>query len=137
MKPVLQDALKYPHRLAELDPTLTAKVNQARQLLLEVDLELSELLPMMRTAIHSGIQDVRKAIITTPITITKGDITDLRGAITLVKRGYAYQNLRADDSLKLAKSKCTAIAVVLKDVRTLNNTFCKELLAMAKTQVRD
>ena len=136
MKPVLHDTLKFPRRLAELDPPLTAKVNQARQLLLEVDLELSELLPMMRTAIHSGIQDVRKAIITTPITITKGDITDLRGAITLTKRTYAYKNLRVDDSLKLAKSKCAAVAVVLKDVRKLNNDFCKALLDMAKAQVR-
>ena len=136
MKPVLHDILKEPQRLAELDRTLTAKVDQARQILLQVDLELSELLPLMHTATLSGIADVRKAIITTPITITKGDITDLRRAITLTKRTYAYKNLRVDDSLKLARSKCTGISKVLTEVRRLNNTFCKELLAMAKKQVR-
>ena len=136
MKLVLHEILKYPRLLQELDPTLVAKLDQATQQLNEAVSKLQELIPIMNTATLSGIENVRKEIITTPITITKGDVTDLRGDITLLKRGYALANLRTDDSIKLAKSACTGYSRVLSAVRKLNNTFCTELVYMAKKQVR-
>ena len=136
MKPVLHRLIPEAERLAKIDPQVAAKVNDATNRIKEATSDLQELIPIIRTATLSGIADVRKEIITTGITITKGDITDLKAAIMEAKRDYAYKALKTDDHLKLAKSACTGAEIVIRALKKLNDELCAKLLDMAKTQVR-
>ena len=131
MKEPFIELLEYPERTAEADPGFAATLNDIADSLLTIGKEILALWNEVEVAWPAHLSPVQNAVWKKELTLTPGELADVKAAIAETRTATSLKELTTDDAFKKVYQQYKYALSRFYGLRMLNTKMLRDLTTIA------
>ena len=131
MKEPFLALLKYNQRIVDADPEFAAKLNSAAADLLAIGSEINDLWNELEAEQRIDMSPLYQAVLKKEITLTPGEVVDIRAAVSAMRTATSAKELTIDDAIRAVYREYRYASSCFSGLRILNTRMLSAITTVA------